>query len=541
MLTLDFDLVYPPVVIEDGDTKGETDMSTMTWSDKQIAVFQWAMTGVGNAVIEAVAGAGKTTTLIELIRRFKAMNVASTVAICAYNKKMGDELAAKTKGIEGVSAGTLHSFGFKAILRSSNKKPVVDGNKIRTIVDHMVEGEYERFKQCSSFVVKLVGLAKEVGVGFFNAVDDKSVWQNIIDHHDLSVENEFEHLYDELIDMAITVLKVSNANREVIDFADMILHTLIHNARVLQYDVVLVDEAQDTNPTRRALAAKMLRPGGRLVAVGDPRQAIFGFTGADNDSLDQIKTDFDATTLLLTVSYRCAKSVVAHARKWVSHIESAPDAPEGEVINGKYQELLDGKFELTNEDAILCRKTAPLVDLAFTLIRRGTACRIEGRDIGQQLVNLVRKYKVRTLAQLRHRIREYRDREVQKALSKGIETKADQINDRVDTLFTLIDRAAELKYEVDGLVNMIYEMFGDSDKSAKKLLTLSTIHKAKGIEWNRVFLLGRAQFQPSKFAIKAWQKEQETNLIYVAITRAKTTLVEIDEVPQGRPKEASAA
>ena len=71
-------------------------------------------------------------------------------------------------------------------------------------------------------------------------------------------------------------------------------------------------------------------------------------------------------------------------------------------------------------------------------------------------------------------------------------------------------------------------MFGDTKDGEKaRVLTLSTIHKSKGREWDRVFILGRTRYLPSPWARKEWQQLQEKNLEYVALTRAKDTLVDI--------------
>jgi superfamily I DNA/RNA helicase len=503
-------------------------MTDMTWTPNQIAVFDWVKNGKGNAIIEAVAGSGKTTTLVELLKY-----ATGYVALCAYNKKMGDELKARTAGMKGVYAGTLHSFGFKALLfarKSTGLK--VDDNKVYDIINTLLSEDEAKFY--GAFIRRLVGLAKDTGIGFFTPIDDRQAWQDIIDHHDLSLENDFGS-YDDAISWAIQVLKRSNEIKNVIDFGDMIYHVLVHGVRVLQHDFVLVDEAQDTNATRRALARKLLKAKGRLIAVGDPHQAIFGFTGADNDSLDLIRKDFNAITLPLTVSFRCPKSVVAHARNWVDHIEPCDTAIEGSVSTMEYADLLANAkgMNLSQDDAILCRKNAPLVELAFTLIRQGIPCRMEGRDIGMQLVRLAGKWKVKRLDALTNRLTAFRDREVQKAQAKGNDVKAEQIDDRCGCLFVLIERAEEKGLDVAGLQDMIKDMFADTDPNKpSNILVLSSVHKAKGLEWKNVMILGREQFMPSQWARQEWQQDQETNLIYVAVTRAQETLVEIVNVPE---------
>jgi superfamily I DNA/RNA helicase len=175
------------------------------------------------------------------------------------------------------------------------------------------------------------------------------------------------------------------------------------------------------------------------------------------------------------------------------------------------------------------------MDLAFSLIRKGIACRIEGKDIGAGLVALAQKWKVQDLNKLSERLVSFRNREVSKLLEKGQETKAEQVEDKVDTLLVLLARCKEQnKHNVFDLVSLIKSMFSDSDDkfTNKNLVTLSSVHKSKGLEWNRVFLLGREQFMPSKYAKKQWQKDQERNLIYVAVTRAMTELVEVCEIPE---------
>jgi len=188
------------------------------------------------------------------------------------------------------------------------------------------------------------------------------------------------------------------------------------------------------------------------------------------------------------------------------------------------------EYKFTGSDAIICRLNAPIVELAFKLIRKGVPCRIEGRDIGTQLAALANKWKVVRLDALRNRLEKYKEREVSKAMAKGQEQKAGSITDRVGCLNVLIERAEEKKLDVAGLIVMIKGMFSDAqDKTTNKnILVLSSVHKSKGKEWPRVFLLGRQENMPSPFARQTWQLLQEDNLIYVAVTRAMETLIEVD-------------
>jgi DNA helicase-2/ATP-dependent DNA helicase PcrA len=516
-------------------------------SPQQAAVIDWVRTGSGSAFIEAVAGSGKTTTLIEALKKTRG-----TVAFAAYNKKIVAEIKEKTAALNlgnQVKVGTFHSFGLNAWRRVYPSVKVDDKLKTQKTIEKFREIKIPR--RLDAFVLKLVSLAKQRGLGLFGDISDRSLWHEIVDHFDLQYELEtdsdaVDYADDDQgevsveagIEMAIRTLKYhQQLSSKLIDFDDMIYMPAITGIKIWQNDWVFVDEAQDTNPARRALARKMMKTGGRSVWVGDRHQAIYGFTGADSDAVDQIINDFGCVQLPLTVTYRCPKSVVASSQQFVSHIQAHESAPDGSVI-----EMMTADFSkadhlktLTAHDAVLCRNTKPLVSMAYVMIRHGVACHVEGRDIGMGLVKLVNRYRVKSLDDLRDRLENFMEREVAKLIAKGKETQAEAVHDRVETIFTIMD-SEPVAQSVEDLRRKIMSLFVDSDESAesaekvKPTLTMSTVHKAKGREWGKVFILGWNTLMPSKWARQAWQKEQETNLQYVAVTRAKSDLVFINGV-----------
>ena len=520
----------------------------MELSQQQQDVLNWAERGNGSLNLIARAGCGKTTTLLELVE-----HLHGEVFLGAYNKAIATELQQRlsAKGIpwKKAQAGTLHSAGFGA-WRKVAPAVKVDGKKVYGIIDQMKlddparKDDLERF---GNFINKAVSLAKQRAFGVLCAVEDRSHWFNLIEHFGLEEELEGNgHGYnghrsenppdlEPVIDLCIAVFKKSiEMDREMVDFDDMILAPLIHNIKIWPKDWVLIDEAQDTNPARRALAMKMLKPKtGRLIAVGDPAQAIYGFTGADDDSMVQIQRQLNSSELPLNVTYRCPKQIVSLAQTWVTDITAADAAPEGLVrsirLNGENGQPGFWNESLKQEDVILCRNTKPLVELAYSLLRRGVACRVEGREIGTGLIKLIRKWKVTRINGLITALGSYQERECQKWLAKGREEKAAAIEDQVETIVVLAEKLqAEGKHEVEDLVNFINSLFGDTEPGVTaRVLTLSTVHKAKGREWERVFILGRNKFMPSRWARKDWQAKQEYNLCYVAVTRAKAELVDI--------------
>lgn len=492
----------------------------------QRAVYKWVREGNGNLILVAVAGSGKTTTILNA-----STMMGGDVAIAAYNNKIAKEIDTKLKGAKvgsNVRAGTFHSFGFRAWLNyCRDTRPQVERDKVANILI-----EQKCPEPLQEFVARLVSMAKNRAFGIVNPIEDMSAWDYMIEHFNLdaSLPEGDDGLVSEGVSRAISALAVSNERcKKVVDFDDMLYAPLIHGVRMYQNHWLLVDEAQDTNPARRELAKKMLIPvAGRAIFVGDPKQAIYGFTGADNDSLDLIKEEFSCAELPLTVTYRCPKAVVQLARQYVSHITAADSAPEGVVASITAGQFASQPPEVfTYRAAMLCRSTAPIVAQAFALIRRGIACHVEGKDIGRGLINLTKKWQTNDLGVFKDKLCEYLRKEQEKFLEKKQEQKAEALGDKVATLFVIMENMMEHETVAD-LRGRIYQLFGDTPEGeAPKLFTFSTVHKSKGREWETVYILDRAKLMPSTMARKDWELEQEYNLIYVAITRSQGTLIDV--------------
>ncbi len=164
---------------------------------------------------------------------------------------------------------------------------------------------------------------------------------------------------------------------------------------------------------------------------------------------------------------------------------------------------------LLPSDAVLCRNSAPLVNIAFRLIANRVACHILGRDIGTALTKLIKSFKATTREELVTKIDRYETR----SITRG---ESETVADRCACLRTIVANTNS----VDEAIATIEDMFRDRANA----ITLATIHKAKGLEWDNVYLLDKAKLMPSRFAKLPWQKEQEKNLLYVAVTRAKLNL-----------------
>jgi DNA helicase-2/ATP-dependent DNA helicase PcrA len=200
-------------------------------------------------------------------------------------------------------------------------------------------------------------------------------------------------------------------------------------------------------------------------------------------------------------------------------ITSHPTSPDGLVATlGTYTPRT---FQRPSPCAILCRNTAPLVAFAYGLLKQDIPCTILGRDIGAQLAAVVKKQRATSLEDLREKLGVWSAREAARAEAEG--RSPERIADQYSCLMFFIRSLDEDSRSIASLLAKIDLMFTDT-ATARDRVVLSTVHKAKGLEYHTVFILDRSKYMPSRYAKLPWQQEQEKNLIYVAITRAQHTL-----------------
>lgn len=473
---------------------------TKTWSTYQQAIFTFAQNEKGNAVIEAVAGSGKSTTLEELCKRLKGNGI-----LLAFNKAIAEELKAR-----GINARTFHSLCFSPVMKARGvNQPELD--KLHKLCKEKMKSH--EFTLYAAFAKKMVGLARQVGIGCL-VPDTEMAWIDICDHHDIELENDGGNLADG-INFARALLDWSNASN-MVDFDDMLYFAVKDGITLPKFDYILIDEAQDTNAIQRAILRKLIKQGTRVFAVGDPAQAIYGFRGADSNSLNMIAEEFNCKRLPLSITYRCPQVVVRYAQQWVDHIQARDGAPEGELAH-LGMDWSDATFQAG--DLVVCRKTAPLIQFAFKMIRANKPVMVLGREIGQGLKALIKKMNARDIEHLEEKLEAYMVREIEKARAKGNESQMDAIADKVGCILFLVNNLKEDRRDIPSLEAGIDYLFANKDHA----VICATIHKSKGLEADRVFWLDRDQC-PAQWARKEWQQEQERNLCYVATTRAKKAL-----------------
>lgn len=480
-----------------------------TWSAYQEAIFEEFSAGSGHLVIEAVAGSGKTTTILEGIRRIRP---GLRVLFCAFNRETADVLAAKVPA--GVDANTTHGVGFRAVRWAWRKlfpKIDLDGKRERKLalaLERRAGAEWSN--EDRDAMLALVGFAKAW------VLWDPARLRKMAAHYAIEPARR---TMDEIVARAVEVIVASMEPAPFISYDDMTFLPVALGLRPKAYDLVVVDETQDLNRSQVELALMSLAPGGRIVAVGDSRQAIYAFRGADKDSMKRLVKRLGAKTMPLSVTYRCPPEVVAHVQRYVPHIEPSPAAAPGLVAPATAKDMLAGWGV---GDFVLSRVNAPLVRLCVRAWRRNIPAVVLGKDVGRVVREMVDRYAGDTVGGLIEHVVAWGAREEVRLTKAQKEDQIDMVRDRVETIVALCEDMAslgDLRVRIDRLFAEPQKAGRDGHKTgvdlATKLVFAST-HKAKGLEADAVWVLQRTYLRDDS--------EEEQNLYYVACTRAMRRL-----------------
>jgi len=463
-------------------------------------------------MVNALAGTGKTTTLTMLA---KALPPRPALAL-AFNKKIRDELEKRFPS--NFSVMTMNGLGHRAWASTLNKRLVIDEKKVTRITTELLRS-FPDSKSAWAQIRAAVVHAQAKGIvpsqfqhakGFLP--DTPASWQSINEEYDLGLTTQELSLARKAL-----ALSIEEGLKGTITFDDQVYLPVVFSGNFPRFEIVLVDEAQDLSPLNHAMLRKVCA--GRLIVVGDPRQAIYAFRGADSASMANIKNlRKDWIELPLNTTFRCPKSVVARQWEHAPAYVAAPSNPDGEVIDLQGQPW--NAADLAH-GAILCRNNAPLISTAFKLIKSGIGVNMLGRDIGRGLGRLCLKIsgdRSTPVTQFRQLLFAWKDREFSKAEANEDHSKMEAIVDKFECIEAVIE--GKDPRTLHDLLSTLDSLFS----ADSGLVTLATGHKAKGLEWHKVVHLDPWRI-PSRFAKLPHEIEQEANLRYVIETRTKHTLI----------------
>jgi superfamily I DNA/RNA helicase len=483
-----------------------TNAKPAIWSAQQKDIFDWfahPKPEEPNAVVTARAGTGKTTTLLEGCRRAPEQ----AILVCAFNKRIAEELTIKAED-HRIQAKTLHAVGFASVKRFRDRLTIGKGTERADALAVGVCGQ-----RAPDTILKLVAKLHTKGREMVPHATKAAELIDIAVQFECEPGEEWadtQFTLDYVCAKAAEAMELASqvATGGTIDFSDMIFLPVRNQWLVPSYDLVVVDEAQDMTTAQLEIAQGVCR--GRICVVGDDRQAIYAFRGADSESLSRLKEELKAVEFGLKTTYRCGRVIVGEAQRFVPDFLAGEGNPEGSVAVIGSDKLVAAAGV---GDFILSRLNAPLVSTAMSLLRAGKRTRIAGRDIGGGLKTLVRKFKARSVPEFLTRVSAWEEREVLRlTAAKRDPAKIDAIKDQAEMLVALSDGAKN----VDEITARIEALFTDDGLGDAGLVTCSSVHRAKGLEANRVFVL--------RDTLRA-NSVEEDNISYVAITRAKLELV----------------
>lgn len=484
-------------------------VKSIVLSDQQKAIIAWFEGGTGNAVFRARAGCGKTFTALA------GINVApeSRAVFLAFNKSIAEENAAKNKNAN-CEVKTLHSLSY-GFMRRQWRTVRPDFKRGETIAKNVI-GSAAPFAIVKG-IAKIASLLK--GIAPLNTtINDATDIALDFDIGPSADDESAGYTLDRMCAAAVKCLDLACLDDGTCDFDDMIFVPLRMGWLRPTYDLVVVDECQDMNAAQILTARRVVKPSGRIAVVGDDRQAIYGFRGADSGSLDRLLSELNAIEMPLTITRRCPKAVVALAANLVPDFVAADDAPQGAVNtigpDAMFKDAKPGDF-------ILSRKNAPLASIALRFLREGRAARVEGKDIGAGLVAMVRKVAGKSnlgIVAFLSKLDTYASKQIAKLTAANGPNQTARIayvNDQVETIAAI----AEGKDSLATLISAIEDLFDVKTKGdPKPAIVCSSVHKAKGKESPTVYVLTDTLYPGGRHTA------EEDNIAYVAYTRAMSTL-----------------
>lgn len=447
-----------------------------------------------------VPGCGKTTTGVEVTKRIRSGMALS------FNKAIQKELETKLTG--GWSAYTFHKLGLEACRKF---RAEISGrgwqSKDYRYAKQRIPSNYE-----ASYypVAKALGHAKNLGFGVLLDNTEEN-WRALLDGYNVDIPwTEVDHVLPLLPGIYDTVV----ADTSVITFDEMILWPLLYNIRCRTFSDVLVDETQDLSLLQhRFLYERLLSPNGRVIAFGDPLQSIYAFRGADHLAMDHFRDTFECVEMPLSISYRLPQCGVELAKRVCQEIEARAAAPEGSIEMWTHYHPNVDVFE--ERAMILCRANAPLIRLGLQFLREGRQCRLRS-DLSDTLLAFIKKCDTDDMKVFRKKLDDWYTTEKRKAQEKKAYRAVGAIEDRYQTFEVLITECDS----VTAMVQKIKYIF-----SVTRGPLLSTVHRAKGLEAGSVYLLRPDLFFPTTENMREWERQQEINVWYVAITRFMEKLV----------------
>lgn len=450
---------------------------------------------IQNAMVEAAPGSGKSYTLVAVFNELQKRCTNTPKAVVAFSKQLEREISPKLP--RGVGCSTLHAFGLKA-LKKHNQNIQMRGDKVARLAQRAWNA-FHGYRAPSNAAPELLeALGQGLNLSWLTLTSDAEVIAR--------VQGEVVEENRDCIEWALPWMRDEAEkqfhSRGDLSFAEMIYYPATKNIKIEKYQFIGVDECQDLSA---AALEMILKLGDHYLMVGDPKQAIYEFAGADNASFERVKERINPVMLELPICRRSSKAVIATACQIYDAIQPMDTALEGEVrYCAKTEEMVGG-------DMVLARHNQQLWECAFTLLGRGQAARIEGENM-----SLATRL-IETFDEITKKNFSFED-SVSSFHEHYQKNRSEEIKNQLLILQSTIDHGASSKEEIQ---MMVTEVIKGSD--SEQPVTLCSYHRSKGLEADSVYVL---------FPAEEKEDGQEKNLRFVSATRAKEKMAFVASEPE---------
>ena len=505
-------------------------MANFNFSEEQNRIFDFAEHGIQNMIVQAVAGAGKTTTLIECANRIKS---DKKIMLLSHNRSTRDTLAEKIVDKKNVRVYTIHGLAYRMFVEHFGFNPNIDDDKYRNYINkNMNELGTEAY-------FELPRNAKMMYKS--NAFD----LLNKARYNLKNSERELKRLAEKKYNMILIADECAFVNKilewgynktDVVDFQDLLWYPSQYGYFTKMYtaDIIMLDEAQDASIAQQDVISRCFKRETRMFSFGDRDQAINSWCGSDTDSFEHLKdtTQFrrDSVEFPLTTNYRCGTKIIEYAKRYTkNNIHARENAPEGSV---NFETHVN---DIKNGDMVLCRNISPLMEFYRLGVSQGKKMYFNGEELGKSLITAIDCSYGETpkeiIDSLKHRLIATWDFFTEES---GLDKKETMTNPIILSLLDNIKaiesfpKTVETRTDVEKFIN---DVFSNEENGG---IELSTIHRAKGLEADNVFIICPSLI-PSQLAESQWEIEEEKHLQYVMCTRPKNSLNFVSE-SEIRPK-----
>lgn len=516
----------------------------LTLDDEQLQVAEHT---AGALVVIATAGSGKTTAITERIARIvqSGKKPAQEGLALTFTNKAANELKHRLalRSVTSLTTGTFHAIALRQL---SYFWPQVFGGSIwpigsrsallATLTSHLSPLQ-RRFVETEIDWLKSSGL-------------DAATYSKLTRGGEVQ-EAEIAEIFGRYQDLTHT--------RRVLDFDDILQLTiglLSNNPEILKevrkrYTWFNVDEFQDVTPVQNALLRLWVGERTDICVVGDPAQTIYSFAGARVDFLNDFWID-NATRLELSHTYRCPAAISALASSLMTstntpiHMRSESqqsgsvhtvtcenEIEEAEVVATEIKGLLQ-RGTRPQDIAVLLRLSSMSQAFETTFEKyqipysmKGTKPFFDRPEIQEILFTLRKEFEASSI-DVSSSIREVATRQGWSPTETAASESGQQIWESITGLLNLAESLGS-KATLGEFFHHVAMLSQQNLSPEQSVVTISTLHSAKGLEWSHVFIPGLVE---GVLPYSNEHVEEERRLLFVGITRSKDALYLI--VPRHR-------